>query len=283
MNTTTSTEDKTGILILDDDVHHASFAPDEIIDTLYVQMLEGYSGDVTQFDFMENSLSTQEAKTNNSLLHFDQDVISPVDMMSYKLVIYHSDKAGGGSNFHRNSNSFNSFFQMGGNMVASLGDNAQNVYDKCNLNSLFLLEDNFGIDLHIGDDAPDQVVKIASSPLTNPFLIGADATDGFETDLDLELDDVWLTLVGLRKGLGPCSYFTEDVSAEAIYTYRCKPVDSPDFPPDQEQYDMFNGQTIAVKYITETNSNYMFGVSLPFMEIEDVRAMFNEIFEDLGM
>lgn len=285
--------EKSGILILDDDLPGAT-SPDAIIDTLYMQMIENYSGTKDVYDFMENSESDAEPQTKNSLIHFEQDIISPVDLQSYKLVIYHSDYLSGvGSVFHKNANSFNLYFQTGGNMLLSLGSSAENVYGKCNDVSSIILAKYFGVPLHPGDDSDLQVIKISSNPLTKPYLIGADAIDGFSSSLDLELDPdkVISPLILSRHGLGPCSYFRSDISAEGIYTYRCKPVDDEFFPPSQEDFDLLNSKTIGIKYsstinINNTNTtitNYMFGFSLPFMEVEDLQLMFNEIFEDLGM
>ncbi len=278
-------EEKSGILILDDDIDSA-WSPDVLIDTLYIQMLQDYTGDIDVFDFMENSTSDAEPETFNSLLHFGQDVISPVDIQKYKLIIYHSDYASGiGGVFYKNTNSFRQYFDSGGNMVASLGNNVDRAYTQCNATTSFLLEENFGIPLHIGDDSPFAIEQISSSPMTNPFFKGANAVDGFETDIDLELEDPMIALIGMRQGLGPCSYFQEEVNAEPIYRYISKTTDAPVAPPTDEQYEQYHDQTVAIKYFNEEtlNTNYMFGFSLPFMELEDTRAMFNEILEDLGM
>ena len=283
-------EEKEGILILDDERPDTNSSPDALIDSLYLSMLEGYTGTGTidQYDFTENSTlqaTTQQVLSYNSLLHFEKDVVNPVDMQKYKLVIYHSDLISGQSNFSNNDNAFRIFFQLGGNLVASLGDNTSTVYTNCNNNSLTLLEDNFGIAMqHVGK--PDTlVIKIASNALLNPFMIGADPTGDFASPIDLELDDgeIWYNLINFKKGLGPVCYFLPEVDAEVIYNYRCKPLDDPNSPPSEEEFALYNEKPIAIKHANGLNTNYLFGFSLSLMEAEDVRMMFNEIFEDLGM
>ena len=170
-------------------------------------------------------------------------------------------------------------------MVVSLGNNVYKAYNNCNATNSYFLQDNFGIPFHIGNDKPLLIELISSSPLTNPYLIGANAVNSFDTDLDLELENPLVAFFGTFQGLGPCSYFVEGYNAEPIYTYRCKAVDAPAFPPSEEDYMLYNDQVIAIKHtnVEDQNTNYLFGFSLPFMELDDARAMFNEILEDLGM
>ncbi|MDP8221322.1 MAG: hypothetical protein P9X26_08245, partial [Candidatus Stygibacter frigidus] len=255
-----------------------------------------YSGTIDEYDLWETSVSTQEVKTYNSMLHFDLNPVCPVDMQEYKLVIYHSDKAAGGSNFYKNNDCLKIFFQLGGNILASLGDNAYNVYNGCNNNAFDLLVSNFGIPIKVYSEDPEMVIKIAQSNITNPFMIGVTPVSPYTTQLDLELDSeiVWNSLVNMTQGLGPCSYFAEDLfevysenpfitPPTAIYRYISKPVGDTNFDPDQDEYDLYNNQVVAIKHTSENNTNYMFGFALPYMQADDLRAMFNKILSELGM
>jgi hypothetical protein len=287
---------KNGILIIDDDANHPVFAPDIIMDQFYNDALSDYSGVIDHYDLWQTSLNPQEVSNYNSLLHFNTDVICPVDLQNYKLVIYHSDQAGGGSKFHRNNNSFNLFFKSGGNLLVSLGDNANNAYAGCNNNNYRLLADNFGIPIRRLTTDPEMVVKISQSNLTNPYLIGANPASTVNVPLNLELDPekVWNTLLNTAQGLGPASYFGESlfepspenpqqILPERLYTYVCKDTTAATMPPTAEQYEFYNGKTIALKYTNANSTNYMFGFALPYMQLEDVKAMFNQILADLGM
>ena len=44
-----------------------------------------------------------------------------------------------------------------------------------------------------------------------------------------------------------------------------------------QQFDEFNGKTVALRKVTEDNSCYIFGFPLSFMEIADVKNMIDEI------
>lgn len=287
------------ILIIDDDKHGNS-STDELLDNLYLDALSDYTGTIETYDLWVTSVSGQEVQTYNSLLHFSQDIICPIDLQEYELVIYHSDKAGGGTSFYKNSNCFKIFFALGGNILVSLGDAAYNAYNNSNNNSSYLMEDNFGIPMKIYATDPDMVIKITNSnyPVNGKsFLIQANAVTPLTANLNLELDpgiQTWDNLVNLGQGLGACSYFVEDVFEESpenpmlvppvpIYRYGCKPIDAEFYPPTQEQFDLYNDQVIAIKHISENNTNYMFGFALPYMQAVDLKAMFNEILSELGI
>ena len=286
------------ILIIDDDKQGNS-STDELLDNLYLDALSDYTGTIDIYDLWDTSVSGQEVQTYNSLLHFSQDIVCPIDLQEYELIIYHSDKAGGGTTFYKNNDCFKIFFELGGNIVASLGDAAYNAYNNCNNNSSNLLEDNFGIAMKIYAADPDMVIKITNSnyPVNGkPFLIQATAVAPLTANLNLELspDLIWDNLVNMGQGLGACSYFVEDVFEESpenpmitppvpIYTYGCKSVDAEFYPPTQEQFDLYNDKVIAIKHINKNSTNYMFGFALPYMQAEDIRAMFNEILSELGL
>jgi hypothetical protein len=291
----TKSEKQNKILIIDDDAD-SNFSPDEILDDIYMEALSDYTGTIEIYDLWDSSVSSQEVKTYNSLLHFDLDSICPIDLQDYELVIYHTDKPTGGSNFYKNNNCLAIFYQLGGDIIASLGNNAYNVYNGCNNNSYYLLEDNFGIPMKIYAEDPDMVIQIAQSNITYPFLIQAVPVNPLTTVLDLELDDgeVWNSLVTLTQGLGPCAYFEDELFEESmenpmlippvpIYRYGSKPVGDGPYDPDQEEFDLYSSQVIGIKHATESNTNYMFGFALPYMQVEDLRAMFNEILADLGL
>ncbi len=290
-------DNKSGILIIDDDAN--TVAQDALLDSFYLAALSDYVGTIDEFDLKSYSHSAAEVKTDNSLLHFDLDPVCPIDIQNYKLVIYHSDKAGGGTNFQKNNDCLNIFFQLGGNILASLGDNAYTAYNGCNNSAFNILEDYFGIPIKRMTVDPEMVVKITNSnyPVNGkPFLIQAAPISPMTASLDLELRPglVWDNLVNMGQGLGASSYFVNDIFELSIdhpfiippvqiYSYVCKDTSATVYPPTQADYDRYNNKIIGIKHTGDLNTNYMFGFALPYMEVEDVRAMFNEVLEDLGL
>ncbi len=292
-------DDKSGILIIDDDAN-SNLTQDALLDSFYMEALSDFNGTIDTYDLRENSESAAEVKTYNSLLHFDLDPVCPIDIQNYKLIIYHSDKAGGGTtggtNFQKNNDCLNIFFQLGGNILVSLGDHAYTAYNGCNNSAFNLLEDNFGIPIKRLTDDPEMVVKITDSnyPVNGkPFLIQAAPVLPITAILDLELrpDIIWDNLVNMGQGLGACSYFVDDIFESnpfitppmPIYSYVCKDTSATVYPPTQADYDRYNNKIIGIKHTSDLNTNYMFGFALPYMEVEDVKAMFNEILADLGL
>ncbi|RLC55937.1 MAG: hypothetical protein DRH89_06690, partial [Candidatus Cloacimonadota bacterium] len=84
---------------------------------------------------------------------------------------------------------------------------------------------------------------------------------------------------------GPVAYFDEEVcEAEVIYRYGCKDVDDPGqylINPTQEQYDLYNGLSVALKKVTEDNSCYIFGFPLAYMEADQVKTMMTQILNEI--
>lgn len=279
-------EDKEGILIIDDEID-SSFSPDAEMDSLYSQMLMGYPGEVVQIDMEESSPveTTSGLATLSHLLHFEKDFLAYTDIQKYKLIVYHSEKQNTKSNFVNNNNVFNLYFQTGGNLVTVLGQSVQKDFEYCNDNDYPLFETYFGIPRQSYDQNDSLVVQTSGTLTSNPYLIGANPIDGMTADINLEIEDSFVPIIGmLYYGIGMNCYFRDDmIMAEPIYTYKCKPDTSSHFPPSIDDYNLYNNKTIAVKYSTPLNTNYMFGFPLSFMKPEGTQQMFNDIFNELGM
>jgi hypothetical protein len=58
-------------------------------------------------------------------------------------------------------------------------------------------------------------------------------------------------------------------------------VDDNDQYPSQNQYNEFNGQAVALRYITSENNCYLFGFPLSLMKVDDVKDMMTTILDEL--
>ena len=296
-------DQKSGILIIDEDISDLVYSPDAEVDDFYRDILSDYSGQIDVFDLMENSVSTGEIVTWNSLIHFSNDKFSPTDLQNYELVIFHNDKPIS-SKFHHNSNCLRIFSDLGGNIVACLGGNVEQLYSLCGgANAAnFILEDNFGIPMKRLAVDPDQVIKISQTHTNNAFMIGASALSPFTSHLNVELDEnevvfsnsIFQSLIQPRQAIGPCDYFDESIFEQSIeypdlipptpiMTYNCKDTLSTSFPPTPLQYEEYNGSVVGIKYNNGVNTNYLFSFPMSYMVAEDAKAFFNEILTDLGM
>ena len=273
-------EDRYGLLIIDADKDDL-FSPDETIDNIYQEALSDYSFTVDEIDLEEYSLSPAENVTFNSNLHFDRALMAHSDLIDYKWIIIHVDRASGYDFSRRLFDNLYDIHTQKSNLILSAGANLEYIYSQ----SLFYnqeklkqaVEDYWGINV---SSTEPSVEKISSSPLTNPYLIGAIPASGMQTYLVLQLPS-WFNLVTFKAGLGPCCRFMEEgLTSEVIYLYDCKPVDCETYPPTEEQYADFHESPIAVHHNFQDSQAWIFGFNLSFMEVADLQAMFNEILDE---
>jgi hypothetical protein len=93
----------------------------------------------------------------------------------------------------------------------------------------------------------------------------------------------FLNMVNLRHGLGTLSYFEEGhYTGEAIYKFGCKPVGYEIYPPTNDQYNFYNGKTVAFRKVNPSNSRaYVFGFPLSLMKDSETKAMMNKILSEV--
>lgn len=296
-------DEKSGILIIDEDRNEPNYAPDAELDSLYLEFLSDYTGQIDVYDLMGNSVSQSEIVTWNSLIHFSNDLFSPIDLQNYELVVFHNDKPVS-SKFHNNGDCLRIFSKLGGNIAVCLGANVNQIYSICGgANAAnFILEDNFGIPMKRLATDPDQVIKISQTHSNNAFLIGASGISPFTSQLNVELDEnkvifpesIFNFIIQPRAAIGPCDYFDDSIFEQSveypdiipptpIITYTCKDTSATSFAPTPEQFEEYNGSVIGLKYDNGVNTNYMFSFPMSYMVVEEAKALFNEILTDLGM
>ena len=264
--------EKSGILILDDDDHFDNFSPDNIIDDIYFDFCADYEGEVIALD--RNELMDA---VWNSQLHFGRAVFSPTDLEKYKLVIYHSDLITYVSNFADESEILRIYLEGGGNLLISTGANLKNIPERMNEYNFNFMERYFGIPS--SSESIDSVFPTSFG--TDPYFIKAIANSENYNDIDLEIPG-WNTLIGIYQGLGPVSRFNSfDSDTEVIFKYGCKPAESGNFSPSIEKYNELNEKPVALKKVTGNNNCYLFGFPLSYLDVDQVKEMINQILSEL--
>ncbi len=279
-------EEKSGILIIDDEGDTGQ-APGGLVDTLYTYIISDYATEHGSLNRgVLNEFIVSEVMDG---LHYGKSIISPSDLQQYKAIIYHSDNPTAEFNFWKEFESLKIYLLQGGNLILSGGGTLKIVHKKCADNAFNILDDYFGIPIN-NEDAID---RVSTSYTDNAFFIKAVALGNFN-DIDLLLPSFNTSIThpvvpGLSaNGLGPVAYFNNH-NAEVIFSYGSKDVgeDPPSIPgswhivPTQEEYDLYNGLPIALKYETDNNSCYIFGFPLAYMDREQLKPMMTQILNDL--
>ncbi|MDP8202844.1 MAG: hypothetical protein P9M11_11995 [Candidatus Tenebribacter burtonii] len=275
-------EEKSGVMIIDDE-SGTNTEIEVMIDSLYNYYISDYTTEIDSINRGDVVL----ALGDGDALHYGKSIIAPSDLQQYKTIIYHCDSPIAEFNFWKEYEAFKIYLLQGGNLILSGGMNIEYVFGKCFDNGFNIFEDYFGIPM----DNNDAIGRVSTSFTENPFFIKAIAEDGYN-DIDLLLPSFDPAITNPMapilsvEGLGPIAYFN-DHEADVIYSYGCKEVgeDPPGCPyhiiPTQEEYDEFNGLSIALKYETIDNSCYVFGFPLAYMEPDQVKSMMTQILNDL--
>ncbi len=273
-------EEKSGILIIDDDADTGE-SPGGYVDTLYTYIISDYVEEHGYINRKELSLSN-----GMSGLHHAKSIIAPSDIQQYKAIIYHSDNGAAEFDFWKEFEAFKIYLLHGGNLILSGGGTLKIIHEKCSDNGFNILEEYFGIPMN-----NTSINRVSSEYLVNPFFIKAIAEGSFN-DIDLLLPSFNSTITNPMapflsvNGLGPVAYFNSH-NSEVIFSYGCKDVaeDPPGCPfhinPTQEEYDLYNGLPVALKYETTNNSCYIFGFPLSYMDRDQVKTMMTQILNDL--
>ncbi len=275
-------EEKSGVLIIDDEGDNASLAPAELINEFYEYIVSDYTaepGYINREDMIDFGMDG---------LHHGKSVIASSDIQQYKTIIYHCDNPTAEFSFWAEYETLKIYLLQGGNLILS-GSNQKYVFGRCSDNAFDIFDKYFGIPMNIED-----AIGFASTSNTeNPFFIQAIAEGSFN-DLNLQLPSFNTIITNPQipefsvNGLGPVAYFNvnPEFDAEVIYNYGCKEVaEDPPGPyhinPTQEEYDYFNGLPVALKKVTEDNSCYTFGFPLSYMEADQVKTMMTQILNEM--
>jgi len=281
--------EKQGALIIDDDTN-TTFAPEEEIDNAYLEFFADFPQQISSlkrkdiYEMITDSLHLQN-------LHFSKSVFSPTDLQNFRLVVFHSDNQNEDSNIYKEFDDLNLYIEGGGNLILSGGSNLKNAFGYCLEDEIPLFEKFFGI-----PSVADSVYVVTNenneaSFLKLQFFVGALSQTASLQDIALELPS-FVNMVTIKEGLGPVVMFGS-IQSEALYGYGCKqPQTETDFEnwddaddndqfPSLNQFNLFNGKSVALKHESDDGKCYIFGFPLSFMNIEQVRAMMNVILSEM--
>jgi len=256
-----------GVLVIDDDPVSGQ-VNDVLITERYESMLEGYTGTVDVITRTENNEDIR------------QRAIAFSDLQKYKFVIYHTDNYEKTGNLQLDFDAYSLYLMRGGNMLIShtnlLGAQLTDIA-KGGFRKTFVT--NLGF---------NRIPKVSFLNSANrSFFQKAVSNQPDYNDLNLHYDiqgsPAIHPIVDMRDGLGYLTYFENgNFSGDILYKFGCKPTDYPTNPPTQEQYNLYNNQTVAFRRTTSSNGKvYIFGFPLSFMKVEDTRPAIMKIISEL--
>ncbi len=280
--------DKSGVLIIDDGKEgFPGHQEDAVIDSMYNYIFSGYS---------PNSIDRDSLKTNpdiyHSQLHFDRDVISPTDIISYKTIVYcATDLKKDDINFQNEYDVLNLYRLTGGNIIFISTANLYNALKGLRAGGGAEFLQLFGINTELDSPVSIMSPSLSFGSEANPFFLGANPVDSANPEIDLTMPSD-NNLINMLGGLGVVSYIPENAitsDASILYRLKCKPVGTGSHDPDQEQFDKYNNQPVALStsedfeynYKTFHNNYYLFTFPLNMMNIDQVKTMMDKIMQDI--
>lgn len=268
---------KNGILIIDDETYpvSGSLALDPATDAFYNYITASYTGPV---EVLKRAVLKDTVW--DPRLHNNRNVISPTDLESYRLIIWHADYptdvGENSTTFHKDFDAINLYMRgSGSNILISAGRNLLNIHTEAKAQPFynFILEKYFGIPYA----GPNAILPMSDTFAGNPFMIGAYKDPGLSLNLpDLDLNTGFHPVVNVVGGLGPVAYFNLDLITDhnVIPFYRMNTV------PAGEN---FQDKVVAIRRRTNLNTTYMFGFPLSYMDQEQTQDMMDVIITDLGL
>ncbi len=265
---------RNGVLIVDDDVDSPNQAPDALIDEKYANMLSDYTGPVDVYSrrtHVKGKINAEEDIRGRSLAFSD--------LQKYKLVIYHSDNINDTGNLLYELDGLSLFMMKGGNMVISHSHRLSPILSEIadsGTRPTFVT--------NLGFESNPKIGFLNDNNRSAFFQNAVACMAGYENmHLQYGTPPSFLNMVNLRHGLGTLSYFEEGhYTGEAIYKFGCKPVGYEIYPPTNDQYNFYNGKTVAFRKVNPSNSRaYVFGFPLSLMKDSETKAMMNKILSEV--
>lgn len=250
---------RSGILIIDDDVPHNLQSPEDYVDQFYFDICSDYPGEIQEYDVYT--------------MGFHQ--LSAPLLDQFETVLLHCDNMNSSPNLIYIIDALDIFLNSGGNLIISSSDRIlQEISDIINSPMQVFLENNLGISditaLH----------ALSELGMRGYFFIGASSLEDYP-DLSLELDDPFNPMVGSRQGLNAALYFDETLPMDFTYDFICKEVGEDNFSPTQEEYDLLSQKKVAYKHQFQGSNVYFFGFPLSYMQKQSVKLMMDEIFSEI--
>ncbi|MFO8145727.1 MAG: hypothetical protein R6T89_08370 [Candidatus Syntrophosphaera sp.] len=266
-------EERSGILVIDDESANTLTAPEPDILNKYESMLSGYTGTKT---FIKRTSLLEEGDTyeDTRLRH-----LATSDLQEYKLVIYHCDNPSESGQLKNENDGLSLYMSSGGNVLISHTSQLASVLDA------FVLANQKSFIGYFGIPYVSPPARILSNSLNSlPFFQQAIGQEGYP-DIDLQIGDgepSFNPIVNLRQGLSTITYFPSlGPDTDVIYQMGIKEVGQDSFSPTQEQYDLFNLQPIGLRRVNPENSCYILGFPLSYMQEDDAREFINQVISEV--
>lgn len=293
---------KSGILIIDDEVHNVNFAPEDTVDARYANMLSSYTGEIV-------------VKKRAALPYSDirNRKIALTDIQKYKLIIYHADQPNAKANFSADQDAYALYLNQGGNMLISAGGNLHQEVQSTIFVGQYTFRTYFGLQF---DNAT--TAAITNNFLASSFFVKAQSLvqeyndvslafdlnfnnpnpEPFYSNGQLIVDDPnersFVSVLNTRKGLGPVTVIKSfDGSANSgvrpIFSYKSKPVfpqpsnANPHYycPQNQAEFDNVNGLTVGLRKVTANNRTYLLGFPLSYMTQSSAKQFMTQVLNEV--
>jgi hypothetical protein len=248
---------RSGILIVDDSPNHTSYSPEQIVDSFYSAVVPSILGNVSTLDL--------EAAGSASIAAgypFLQD---------YKAVIWHSDNPAQTPHLRNNIDALDCYLANGGNLLLSSTSKLCAALDEISLESYGFFHNRLGLihTLSYGN--------LGNTLTLNPFFVQALGVNGI-SNISLELDAPFNSIVNSRKGLSAVTYFNADAELNNVYRFGCKPANSPNYPPTMEQFDLYSSKYVGYRFSSPQGSNVIvLGFPLSYMKQSEVTIAVQEL------
>jgi len=283
------TDDKSGVLLVDDTKGTMMFAVEDSVDTFYNHLLEDCSND-SIFDLQESPFTN--TKILNQDIRNDEPSIAPYfalsDIHQYKLIIWHANNPKelfpsglGAVHLVNHYDILRFYLNSGGNLLfTGCAKVCDPDYAKTNF-----LQDYAGLADTLSALNTDDIVW-GNPSVNNSPMGGASGSVLFE-GIEIDSLNVVYSLAGypFPQYLGSTPLgaigsvtFLNIVNAEEIFT--CIP--GPNFP-DPEPY---SGAPVGSKYIKTpgvSGSVYILGFPLFYFQVDQVKLFLNKVFDEVGI
>ncbi|MDY0151809.1 MAG: hypothetical protein RBS43_06005 [Candidatus Cloacimonas sp.] len=263
--------DRSGILVIDDDVNHNTYSPENLVNEKYTAMLSDYTGTKKFIKrTSENNPGTTFADARKRNLAFSE-------LQNYKLVIYHNDNPSTQGNLEYDTDALALYMISGGNVVFSHTHWLAQVLEsvaKSGMRTSMLR--------YMGMPDIPKLSFLSTSLASNAFFQKAVGVLGY-SDVNLQFGDPasFNSIVQSRHGLSTVSYFPTS-TGETIFKLGCKPTTYAQFPPSAAQYELYNNKTVGTRKVNSNNSKvYTFGFPLSYMLEADTKTLMNTIISEV--
>ncbi len=241
---------RSGILIVDDDPHNATMCPDATVDAIYQNLLPETYGNIVQWDRADNQVQDYEYRE-----------LSPLLLLQYKLVLYHSDNIGSGSNFFYELDPLAVYLDQGGRLIFGGGANVKSTIQNTDI-SFHIWHDRF-----FGAGLSAQSNSVSNSAIANPYFVAALSENAGWPDVPLEQESSYLPFIASRHGVGGISYFNEGTGLTQLFRFGCKLPGTDAYSPTQEVYEALNTKQVALsRELAGGGKLAVFGFPLSLME-----------------